>query len=395
MMTSTPVVLRPNPLNAIFVTDDEYLVYCQPKGMLHKLNGTAAFLYELCDGKRTRNEVVSLLGPEVSDHSPQLRAWLEKAEKNQLLLAEHSKASIDNLRRSELFAREADTLRDNGAILAAFVCQSQACELAPENAEHWLELGELAHILGRRAEAREAYRHFTEMRPDNAEARLILLALSDEAPPARAPDDCIRQLYARFSGFYEENMCGDLGYEAPRRLQELLDNFLNNAGNLQVLELGCGTGLSGKVLRQYAAHLIGVDLCPEMVSQCQTSQLYDQLEVAEITAFLARKATEGCRFDLVAACDTLIYFGDLSLILKPSANVLKPQGYFAFTVEKGAEVPYKLNDSGRFSHSESHIRSTAEEAGFDVLSLEEGFLRYEYGEPVTGFSVMLKKRNPQ
>ena len=70
----------------------------------------------------------------------------------------------------------------------------------------------------------------------------------------------------------------------PERLGELLDPVLEDRSNLSILDLGCGTGLSGLMLRRRARHLTGVDLSPEMVEKARARGIYDRLEVGEITA---------------------------------------------------------------------------------------------------------------
>ena len=75
----------------------------------------------------------------------------------------------------------------------------------------------------------------------------------------------------------------------------------------------------------------------------------------------------------------------------PSANRLLPGGHILFTVEKGAGASFNLTDSGRYTHSEQHIRSVAKNADLEVLAIEEGYLRQEYGEPVTGLITLLGK----
>ena len=56
----------------------------------------------------------------------------------------------------------------------------------------------------------------------------FLTALRDEAPPGRVPDQCIQQLYKKFSAFYENNMVETLSYEGPQHLGEVLSSVLGD-----------------------------------------------------------------------------------------------------------------------------------------------------------------------
>jgi predicted TPR repeat methyltransferase len=223
--------------------------------------------------------------------------------------------------------------------------------------------------------------------PGDAEIEQILVALRDETAPPRASDACIAQLYARFASFYDMNMCAELDYQAPLRIKEALASLtLPHAP--AILELGCGTGLAGAVLRPRAGTLVGIDLSPEMIERARATGLYDELNVAEITTWLARDSRS---FDLIVACDTLIYFGDLRQVFVPAVSRLRPGGWFVCTVEAGPNTDFVLTDSGRYAHSAAHVREAAADAVMSVVSISEGFLRNEYGEPVTGLVVVVCK----
>ena len=92
---------------------------------------------------------------------------------------------------------------------------------------------------------------------------------------------------------------------------------------------------------------------------------------------------------MISICDTLIYFGSLRQVSAGGA-VLAPGGVLAFTVEQGEGYPYRLTDSGRFAHHQDHLKEVAGEAGLPpVVSLTGQTLRYEYGQPVAGWVVVL------
>jgi predicted TPR repeat methyltransferase len=145
--------------------------------------------------------------------------------------------------------------------------------------------------------------------------------------------------------------------------------------------------LAGVQFKAYSDSLVGVDLSPEMVEIARSRNIYDKLEVAEITEWLNRSAQS---FDLIIACDTLIYFGDLSEIMMAAANRLNPGGLLAFTLERCDRGLFHLGDSGRFSHHRDHVRGAAEAANLGVALLQEGPLRMEYGEEVAGLFCCLE-----
>ena len=126
-----------------------------------------------------------------------------------------------------------------------------------------------------------------------------------------------------------------------------------------------------------------------MIAQAQARGVYDALDAAEITAWLDRSIT--LQFDVIAACDSLIYFGDLQQVMEPAARRLAPRGLLAFTLERGKRAPFQLTDSGRFTHRSDHVRSAALAAGLVVARLDEATIRYEYGKAVVGLVVVLRQ----
>ena len=91
------------------------------------------------------------------------------------------------------------------------------------------------------------------------------------------------------------------------------------------------------------------------------------------------------------ACDTLIYFGDLSIVLRAAAPLVRAGGHVVFSVERGGDKGFALTDSGRYAHSADHIRHAAAQAGLELVSLDERFLRMEYGNEVTGLVTVLRR----
>src|ERR1700688_207268 len=378
-----------NPAVRLSPVENGYLAYDTAADRLHELNPVAALIVELCDGSRTIEEIRELVKPVLPQgaREEEIDHWINEEMQAGLFTQSNGDSAARQELSSEELTKLAKRLRERGKIQTAYLCQHRETQLIPNDSNSWSELGELAHILGRRDQTRAAYERYLELEPDDAETRLLLVALRDEPPPPRAPDECIQQLYQRFSSFYEFNVCEELSYEGPQRLYELIKAVLGDRQGLVAVDLGCGSGLAGSQMRSLAARMTGVDLSPEMVELARARNIYDQLEVAEITRWLAGNKDH---FDLVVACDCLIYFGDLRQVVIPSAKKLERDSVLAFTVERGDQYPFRLTDSGRYTHHAQHIREVAAEAGLHVARLEEAFLRMEYGAEVTGLFVVLK-----
>ena len=380
-----------NPDVGLSPVDGGYLAYDSVRDCVHELNAMGALIAELCDGSRSVEEIRTLAGPLMPEgRTAEIDGWIDAGiEAGLLVWGDGASARPHELTADELTSL-ANKLRGNGFTESTFQCLKRVTELTPENPDAWHALGFAAQAVGRREEARDAFANYLEARPEDASIRHILTALKDEAPPPRASNECILQIFNDFSSHYDTKMRDHLSYQAPERLQELIRAEMGDAKGLEILDIGCGTGLSGVVLKERAACLVGIDLSPEMIDVARERDIYDQLEIAEITEWLDQ--TEG-QFDLIVACDCLVYFGDLQPVVALAARRLKPGGCFAFTTERGEKYPFHLSDSGRYTHHPDHMRAIAASAGLIVVRLEEGFLRTERGVEVTGLLALLRKAN--
>ena len=130
-----------------------------------------------------------------------------------------------------------------------------------------------------------------------------------------------------------------------------------------------------------------------MIERARKRRVYDALQTAEITAWLNRNDDE--RYDVIAATDVLIYFGDLRQVVLPAARRLAPSGLIAFTLEWGNTHPFQLTDSGRLTHHCDHVVDVAVDAGLSVVGVDEGVLRNGYGNRVIGLIAVLRAAGAQ
>lgn len=254
------------------------------------------------------------------------------------------------------------------------------------------QLGRLFYRLNRIEEAIACYRQWAEQNPDDPEAQYMLAAVTGENVPERAADRYIQDLFDGFADSFDKNLQG-LDYQAPNLLAAVIAmEWPTPDAALQVLDAGCGTGWCGPLLRPYAHRLVGVDLSPGMMNKARARKVYDELAVAELTAFMQTRRNE---YDLIVSADTLIYFGDLGAALTAAAGALRPGGRLAFTLEKletdGAAMTFHLNPHGRYSHTEPYLRRELAAAGLTLRSLTTATLRFELRQPVMGYVVLAAK----
>ncbi len=198
----------------------------------------------------------------------------------------------------------------------------------------------------------------------------------------------VRHLFDQFAPDYDSRMLAHLHYRAPAILRELAA-MLGLAAHAPyvMLDLGCGTGLMGAAVRDWASRLDGVDLSPAMVQKARARELYDDLAVSDIVDWLAACAH---RYDVIFAADTLVYLGELSSLFRHISAVLSPGGHFLFTVERKDGEGFELGPKRRWRHSEACLRAGAQAARLEVAGLVTCALRTEGGTPVEGFAAAFR-----
>ncbi len=273
---------------------------------------------------------------------------------------------------------------------AAIAHLQEAVRLRPDYAVAWVNLGEQCYVARRDAEAVQAIDRALALDPDNAGLAHLRDAIAG-VQTGRAPDEYIRGFFDRFAADFDARLVGDLEYRTPQRMAEFLAPWLEpRRGTLRVEDLGCGTGLSGAVLKPFAARLAGVDLSGQMLARARERGLYDELAEAEICAYLDARPAGAC--DLVAAMDVFVYLGDLAPVFGSVARALAPGGLFAFSVERlDGEGEYRLARSGRYAHSAAYLRALAARHGLAEWKMEETVIRKEANEPVAGLHAAFAK----
>ncbi len=236
-----------------------------------------------------------------------------------------------------------------------------------------LSLAHAAKEAGEYAEARAAAARVAG--PLAEHARFLLAALDGEAPD-RAPAGYVKDLFDAFAPRFDAELQGALAYRTPALLAALL-----GPGPFgRVLDLGCGTGLSGAALRPLATRLEGLDLSPRMLARARAAGHYDALHEGDLLNWLPKRAGA---FDAVVAADVLNYLGDLAPAFAAIRAALKPGGVAAWSLERG-EAPVALHDGLRFRHGPAHAAALAEAAGLRVTAQEDAALRTEKGREVAG-----------
>ncbi len=274
-----------------------------------------------------------------------------------------------------------------GRLDDAIACFRRAVNFHPDNAKAHFFLGHILQKAGRLDEASAAYREATRLRPDTPEWHFKLAALTGDGSASTAPAQYIRDLFDEYAAKFDKHLVDKLKYQAPHQLLRAVQAATSRK-DLDILDLGCGTGLCGQEFRPLANQLVGVDLSPLMIQTAKARGIYDNLIIGDLMPTL-RSASES--YDLILAGDVLIYVGDLTDFMPAVAHALRSGGMFACSIEDFEGSGFFLHAEQRFAHSIGYSRAMASASGLHEISASRVVLRCNAGVDVMGWIVVLGK----
>lgn len=240
----------------------------------------------------------------------------------------------------------------------------------------------------------KAYEEVLAIDPDDHGGATVRIAAlgRGEAPP-KAPDAYVETLFDQHAEAFEDILVEQLGYSVPMMVRQRLQ-ALGLGPFKRLLDLGCGTGLTGGALRDVVDDMTGIDISEKMVEIAHEKDLYETLYVAELEDFLEDNDDEP--FDLVTATDVLPYLGALEPLFFGAAENMTDGGIFIFSSETMAEEvmngrPFIVGPHQRFVHSEAYVRERLTATGFELVEITDINVRMQDGNPSPGHLVVAKK----
>lgn len=272
---------------------------------------------------------------------------------------------------------------------AALASYRRALAAKPGLTQPYLNLGRLLQQLGRAGEAEACY---AEALAQGLEPEVFqhLLDAARGASTAQAPPAYVRATFDNFAQQFDRHLVDTLAYRIPEMLESAV-RALSPPAHLDILDLGCGTGLCGERLRDLARRLVGVDLAPRMLEVARGRGCYQELVQAEILQYLPLQAPAS--FDLLVAADVLIYIGDIGELMAEIARVLRAGGWFAFSIEQPSAAcdSYRLETSGRYAHALAYVRTLARAHRLTESSCRDVAIRTHGAQALPGQLLVLQK----
>ncbi len=286
-----------------------------------------------------------------------------------------------------------------GELDSARACFEQALRCKPGNADTHYSLGILCSDLGDRSGAALHFHRCLDHDPDDSRGVSMLLAhLGLAIAPERTPQAQLLNLYDVRSRFWDR----ESSYFGHVLVAEGLQKHAART-NLDILDIGCGTGLVGAQIRHLAGKLDGVDISLPMLEKARDKEIYDSLDQADFVSFMCAHPDS---YDAILGAATLIHFGDLHAVFQAAAKCLRDGGLFVFTLfsnEPGVSIEAgrmgfsvatndKLAKSGCYTHSANYVERLAAGSEFSIQMLQEVVQEYDQNDNrIPGILVVLRR----
>ncbi|MEO7255211.1 MAG: methyltransferase [Casimicrobium sp.] len=266
---------------------------------------------------------------------------------------------------------------------------SEALVINPDDADALHGLAMLAYLRDDRATAQHFLAAALKHRPTDT-GYLYLDAVFKGEAPSQPPENLTRGLFDRYAGRFDTHLVGALKYRIPQKIAAaILARFPDR--KLNVLDIGCGTGLLGASLGRIDGFFVGVDLSKAMLEEAAKHNVYSRFH--HVNLLDALEATDANEYEVIAAGDVFIYLGALDAAITNAFKVLRPGGWMFFSCEDTPDdgPDFVVRKSMRYAQSQKYVKQLLETAGFDTPSIETLDLRMEQDEAITGFLVSVQK----
>lgn len=267
----------------------------------------------------------------------------------------------------------------------------QAIERQPNVPDLYRYLAVVLLQLGDSDGAVESLKNEIRLRPGDASAQHLLASLQSTTTD-RAPAAYVSELFNTYADIFDQHLVGKLDYQTHVMMAQMVRDALGtDAHGLDILDLGCGTGLLGEEIKDIAGSLVGIDLASKMIDQARQRGIYSELILGDLVDYLAQ-AKPG-QFDLIAATDVFIYLGNLAPIFREISRILEAGGRFAFSLEAAPENgdDFVLGRSGRYQHSRAYVERLGADAQFKIDRFTHAVIRKDQNQPVAGYLYVLAK----
>ena len=261
--------------------------------------------------------------------------------------------------------------------------------LKPDNYMAHYQLGRCMIMAGDNDNAKKQFEKTLEINKSDQSTKYQLKKLEKPEQIRSVPVEIIKELAEDFVPIFEAVYLNN-GYQGGKEaVKAALDNIKDKNPNLNVLDLGCGSGGCGYLLQEkdVVKNITAVEIAPTFAKFSKELKfnkrlVYSKVVEQDIAEYLLSNKE---KFDLIIADMSLYFYGDLTDVFDSVKRSLNKDGLFVLSLQAFEEEKrYKLDiEYDIFSHSKSYIQEQLNKAGFNKLEIRD--IELIEGEPAIIF----------
>ena len=149
----------------------------------------------------------------------------------------------------------------------------------------------------------------------------------------------IEEYNDQLASIYDKASKGEFAWTPPRELENLIQKYLKK--NLNVLDVGVGTGQTSEIFINSGARVTGIDISQKMLALAGSKYKFKTLIKHDITKGLPEVLKKE-KFDIIVASGIFEFTKDMENVLKNLLKILESNGIIVFTYEVfGENNPYE------------------------------------------------------
>jgi len=278
--------------------------------------------------------------------------------------------------------------KEIGELKKAQKCYENVLKIKSDHLNAHYNLGNVLFDLRKFEEAEAIYQKALIIKPNDKYLSHMIASLNGKTTNT-APKEYVENVFDNFANRFDNYLTKNLKYKVPENLLELIKKTQpNNKKFKDVIDIGCGTGLSGTAFRNISENLVGVDVSHKMINKAIKKKIYDHIFHSDLIIFLKNQKKN---FDLFISADVFIYVGDLDKTFSTISLKANSNAKFCFSIEKCTNENFKLLKSARYSHSRQYIELLAAKYNFSILDFKNTTIRFELNKPINGYLFVLEK----
>ncbi|WP_339046690.1 class I SAM-dependent DNA methyltransferase [Candidatus Mesenet endosymbiont of Agriotes lineatus] len=258
-------------------------------------------------------------------------------------------------------------------------------------------IGRCNFASGNISKAYDNFLNLLKIDANHEEALYYIKKIKNPSSIDYIPDSIIQQYFDYTGEYFIEHWLVAKQYRGYEFVYMLIKKFMNDRLlQLNILDLGCGTGVCGQFLKVYGIgnYIVGIDISNRMLNIARGcfvngTLVYNELINIEMKAFL--KKDQDLRYDVILLIEVLNYVGNFASILERAGNLLNKNGVIICSVRKKSGVGFEfVNEGDFFRHSEEYVRSIVLNTNMKISCMSYCKM---YGNQVDGILFVIQLKN--